>query len=129
MKTPALLLLVGAAGCASVPEPRSLAGSWGGTHVGAQLSPSGGTLDYDCASGTIHGLSVMPNGSFSAIGRHMPAAGGPERAGEVRPTFAARYSGRIDGDRMTLAGRLENGVELGPFTLRRGAEPILFRCL
>jgi hypothetical protein len=30
---------------------------------------------------------------------------------------------------MTLQGELENGVVLGPFTLVRGAEAIIFRCL
>ena len=94
-----------------------------------QVTPAGGTLDYDCASGTIHGFSTLPDGTFSAAGTHTPAAGGPERVGEVRPTFRARYSGSVSGDWMTLRGRLENGVELGPFTLRRGAEPILMHCL
>ena len=125
----ALSILVLCAGCASVPDERSIAGSWGGTHVGMQVTAAGGTLDYDCANGTIHGFSIMPDGTFSAVGTHTPAAGGPERVGEVRPVFRARYSGSISGSRMTLRGRLENGVELGPFTLRRGAEPILMRCL
>ena len=122
-----LLLLV--ASCASLPPAPPVAGEWGGTHVGLRLGADSGTLDYDCASGTLHGLSIAPDGTFSAAGTHSPAAGGPERAGHLRPSFRARYSGRIDGDRMTLGAKLENGVELGPFTLRRGAEPTIFRCL
>ena len=30
---------------------------------------------------------------------------------------------------MTLQARVENGVALGPFTLVKGAEPIIMRCL
>ena len=122
---PPLLL----ADCATVPDAASLAGSWGGAHVGLQLTATGGTLDYDCATGTIGPLAFAEDGSFSAIGTHSPAAGGPDRVGEVRPSFAAIYQGRVAGDRIRLAGRFQNGVELGPFTLRRGAEPVLFRCL
>ena len=124
---PVALLLVAA--CTSVPDPQSLAGRWGGTHVGLDLGAAGGTLEYDCASGTIGPLAVSAGGSFVAQGTHTPAAGGPERVGEVRPTFAASYRGMISGNRMSLRASLENGVELGPFTLRRGAEPVIMRCL
>ena len=129
MKRLALFVLLLCAGCTSVPDQRSVVGHWGGRHVGMEVTPTGGTLEYDCASGSIHGFSIMPDGTFSAAGTHTPAAGGPEQVGEVRPTFRARYSGSLSGDRMTLRGRLENGVELGPFSLRKGAEPILMRCL
>ena len=47
----------------------------------------------------------------------------------MRPSFAARFSGSVRGERMTLQGRVENGVLLGPFMLRRDAEPIIFHCL
>ena len=122
-----LLLLIG---CASVPpSPQPVIGDWGGTHVGMHLEPSGGTLDYDCASGTIGPVSPGAGGAFKAEGTHTPGHGGPEREGVVLPTYAASYSGIVRGDRMALQGRLDNGVELGPFELRRGAEPIIFRCL
>ena len=44
------------------------------------------------------------------------------------PTYRAHFRGSVRGDRIRLMGRLENGVELGPFEVRRGAEPIIFRC-
>ena len=126
-----VLSLCALAACATVPpagEP--LTGEWGGTHVGLRLSETGGVLDYDCAAGTVEGpLSPRADGSFEANGRHTPGTGGPEREGEVRPSYAARYRGAVRGTRMTLQGELENGVVLGPFTLVRGAEPIIFRCL
>lgn len=117
--------------CASLPPAGvPLAGEWGGTHVGLKLTESGGVLDYDCAAGTIDGpLLPRRDGSFEVEGKHTPGWGGPERSGEVLPTYRARYWGSVRGSRMTLQARVENGVALGPFTLVRDAEPIIFRCL
>lgn len=117
--------------CASVPTAGiALTGEWGGRHVGLQLSEGSGTLDYDCAAGTIDGpLIPRRDGRFEAEGRHTPGTGGPEREGEVRPSHRALYSGAVRGTRMTLQARVETGVLLGPFTLERGAEPMLLRCL
>jgi hypothetical protein len=121
----------GLAACASVPQAGvPVTGEWGGTHVGLKLGETSGVLDYDCAAGTIDGpLLPRDDGTFQAEGRHTPGTGGPERAGEVRPSFRTRYSGMIRGQRMTLQGRVENGALLGPFTLVKGAEPTIFRCL
>ena len=120
--------------CACVtlsPAPATLpVGKWGGTHVGLSLASTGGTLEYDCAAGTIEApVPVQPDGTFTAVGTHTPGWGGPEIEGQVLPTFRVRYSGRLRGDVMSLRGDVENGVTLGPFTLRRDAEPIIFRCL
>jgi hypothetical protein len=117
-------------GCAAVPpSPAPLTGDWGGEHVELHLGGAGGTLDYDCAHGTIG--PVVPNaaGRFTAAGSHTPEHGGPVREGEVLPSHAAQYSGTVHGDRMTLEGRTDDGVRLGPFALRRGAQPMLMRCL
>ena len=101
------------AACASVPPVQEpVTGDWGGTHIGLRLGSTGGTLEYDCAAGT-----------------HTPGWGGPEIEGQVRPTHRAQFRGTVRGDSMTLTGRVDNGVALGPFTLRRGAEPGIFRCL
>ena len=123
---PALL-----AACATLPSERPpVTGEWGGTHVGLSLRPSGGTLEYDCAAGTMIGpLMLHPDGTFIAEGTHTPGKGGPEVEGQAMPSYRVRYSGEVRGNRMSLQGRLENGVLLGPFTLRLGAEPIIFRCL
>lgn len=128
MKTLAAMLML--AGCAVAPAaPVEVTGDWGGAHVGLHLTAAGGTLDYDCASGTIGPVLPAPDGRFVAQGTHTPGHGGPERQGEILPVHAASYAGTVRGDRMTLQGRLDNGVELGPFTLARGAEPGIFRCL
>ena len=121
----------GLAACASIPQIGvPVTGEWGGTHVGLRLGETSGSLDYDCAAGTIDGpLLTRADGRFEVEGRHTPGTGGPEREGEVRPSFSARYWGAIRGERMTLQARIENGVLLGPFALVKGAEPIIFRCL
>jgi hypothetical protein len=128
------LLLISAAGLsasATLPSAGTpLTGQWGGRHVGLRLNETGGVLDYDCAAGTIdEPVMRRRDGRFEASGTHTPASGGPERVGEVRPTYRAYYTGAVRGQRMTLAARVENGVTLGPFTLVRGADPLIMRCL
>jgi hypothetical protein len=124
-------MLAALSACASVPPaPGPVTGEWGGTHVGLKLTATGGVLDYDCAAGTIDEPVVLhADRSFHVVGTHTPGWGGPERSGEVRPTYRTRYSGLVRGDRMILEGRVENGVLLGPLTLVRGAEPVIMRCL
>ncbi len=124
--------LLAMASCASLAPPAGpLLGSWGGQHVGLVLTPSGGTLDYDCADGRIvEPLIKARDGQFQGSGWHRPGHGGPVREGEVLPTWPARYSGSVRGDWMTLRVDVpERGIVIGPYRLRRGAEPILMRCL
>jgi hypothetical protein len=124
----AAILLV--AGCTTAPAaPIPVTGDWGGTHIGLHLGVSGGTIDYDCAAGTIEPIVPGPGGRFTAAGTHVTGFGGPEIEGQIHPTYRVRFSGRVAGERMTLEGRVENGVQLGPFALRRGAEAGIFRCL
>lgn len=129
-RTLTLIAVMLITGCASLPaSERPLTGRWSGPHVTLTLGGNGGTLEYDCAHGTIGPLAVGPKGNFTAIGTHTPEHGGPVRADEVPPVLMARYSGKLSGDRLSLLGRVDNGMLLGPFDLRRGAEPMLTRCL
>lgn len=119
--------------CAAVPPPGSgpLIGNWGGQHVGLTLDQSGGTIEYDCAAGRITG-GVFPgrDGRFVATGTHTPNSGGPERLGEVRRAYPARYSGSVSGEWMALRIDVpDRGLVIGPYRLRRGAQPMLLRCL
>lgn len=120
-----------AAACATVPASGPLTGSWGAKHVGLVLTGSGAQLDYDCAAGTIDGpLIVQPDNRFTAAGTHTPGTGGPAQAGVTPPSYLARYSGSVSGDVMTLRVDVPSqGIVIGPYTLRRGAEPALMRCL
>ena len=129
MKRVLVLVFLGS-GCAAVPAgPLPLSGEWGGAHVALHLTPGGGTLDYDCAHGTIGPVIPRADGSFTAAGSHTPEHGGPVREGEVLPSWPTRYDGRVRGDRMTIRAVTSNELALGPFELRRGTEPMLTRCL
>ncbi|MBA3655829.1 MAG: hypothetical protein H0W69_00580 [Gemmatimonadaceae bacterium] len=107
----------------------SILGSWGGAHAGLLLTPDSGTISYDCAHGSLDGPVVSDlNGRFDVSGLHVREHGGPVRIDEVPDALRARYLGQINGDRMDLRVVVANDT-LGPFTLRRGAAPLLVRCL
>ena len=129
----ALALLVAAAGlsaCASVTAPTHLYGQWGGPHISLSLEGGLGTIEYDCASGTIDTAIVpAPDGSFAASGTHRPGQGGPVRVGQIFTSHRAIYAGTVVKDAMTLGVRLEDGTTIGPYTLTRGAQGELMRCL
>lgn len=127
-----LLLSATLASCATAPSGgQPLVGQWGGTHVGLALGSGGGRTDYDCAAGTID-EPLVPDGAgrFTARGRHVPGHGGPDRANDVAPSYAALYSGVVRGDLMSLRVEVSGmNVVIGPYALRRGGEPLLMRCL
>ena len=122
-------LALGVTACTALPE-RPLTGQWGGPHIGMLIGTEITRIEYDCADGVIPG-PIIPatNGSFEVEGTHTPGFGGPAIEGVILPTYRVRFTGRARGDRMTLTGRVENGVLLGPFALVRGAESGIFRCL
>lgn len=125
------LLLAGCTG-ARLPQeatPHVVTGDWGATHVALHLGPDGGTIEYDCASGTLDGpLLADADGAFRVAGTHVRAHGGPARMGEVLPREPAVYQGRVRGDRMTL--QVSTGTAtLGPYSLAKDAPAQLFRCL
>lgn len=119
------------AACESLSQaPTALSGQWGGQHAGLVLEGGLGRLEYDCASGTIDQAIVPgPDGRFTAAGTHVPGEGGPVRVGQIFITHRATYTGRVEGDVMTLSATLDNGTALGPYTLRRGAPPQIVQCL
>lgn len=118
-------------GCATAAPGSPLTGNWGGEHVGLTLQEGGGQLVYDCASGTIaEPLIPVGDGTFSVTGTHTPGQGGPDRVGDVPPSHPARYSGRVDGNLMTLRVDVPSrDIAIGPLRLRRGEDPRLLRCL
>jgi hypothetical protein len=127
------LALIALGACQAAPPliTAPLTGSWGGRHIALELASHGGTLEYDCAAGTID-EPVRPDsaGRFFVHGTHTPGHGGPDRVGEQAPVLPADYEGRISGSRMTLSVRVvPSGLELGPFMIERGATPMVVRCL
>lgn len=123
------LALAALVACVGARPPRTLAGEWGGQHIGMVIGPGGAQIEYDCAVGTID-EPIVPgrDGRFEAEGTHTPL-GGPEQADVIRPTYQAQFTGQVRGNRIRLEAVVETGVELGPFSLRRGAEPLILRCL
>lgn len=118
-------------GCATLDDkPDYLIGTWGGPHIGVSFEGALGSIEYDCASGTIDSI-VLPakDGRFTARGQHRHGQGGPVRVGQIFRTQRATYSGEVHKDIMTLNVSLEDGTSLGPFTLTEGAPPQITRCL
>ncbi|HKQ53569.1 MAG TPA: hypothetical protein VJT74_14430 [Pyrinomonadaceae bacterium] len=106
--------------------------SWGGEHVRADIEKDSVSFEFDCANGATEGpLAPDRDGRFDLKGFFITERGGPLRAGqEEEPKKPARYSGRIKGETMTLSVTLtESGDDIGTFTLTRGADARLTKCL
>ena len=130
---PLVIAIVATLHCTTVgPSPGEGApviGRWGGAHAALTLTDSGGTIEYDCAHGGLDApVRLDRAGRFEIAGVHVREHGGPIRVGEVPDSLPARYAGHVRGDRMTLRVLVGRDT-LGPFELRRGAEPQLFKCL
>jgi len=106
-------------------------GEWGGDHVKLLVTETGGTLEYDCAHGTIdQPLLADSSGRFDLAGTHTREHGGPIRIGEKEDKRPARYTGRTDGRTMTLTVTLTGSNEpVGTFTLTRGQLGRIVKCL
>jgi hypothetical protein len=106
-------------------------GAWGGRGVGLAIAARGATLEYDCAHGTIdRPIRLDRRGRFQARGTHILEHGGPEREGEALPHRPVRYAGRVAGETMSLTVTFaDTGEGIGSFTLSRGREPLLRKCL
>ena len=131
-----LFVVAGALLTAAGPCSTDLAGpiapsEWGGDHIGLTVSATGGTLEYDCATGTIdQPIVAATNGSFVVQGTHTIGHGGPIMVGEIPDRHPARYDGWTDGETMKLTVTItDTGQKLGDFTLTRGQSPHVFKCL
>ena len=129
-----LLGFLAAAACLAGPPPskpqRVSAGTWGGTGIALEVTESGGTIDYDCAHGTISEPILLDDGGrFEVKGVHYREHGGPVRDGEGGNGQPVRYSGQVRGDEMTLTVRPEAGGDvIGNYTLVRGKMGRVRKC-
>jgi hypothetical protein len=117
-------------GCETImPGLQPKSGAWGGPNIGLVLDGGSGTVDFDCASGTID-EAVFPGegGVFSVKGTYRTGQSGPIKVGQIFRSQPATYAGTIAKEDMTLSVSLEDGTEVGPFTLKQGAPPQLNRC-
>lgn len=127
----AIALCVAGAGCDIDITAVDMIGAWGGEHILLTVSSTGSMVEYDCAHGTIEG-SIVPDrdGTFTLPGIHVREHGGPVREDEVPDEHPARYWGWTDGSRMRLTVTLtDTGETRGPYELRLGRAPELFKCL
>jgi hypothetical protein len=123
------ILALSLAGCAGIqPKSPFLTGLWGGPHVQLLLEGGVGTIDFDCAAGTID-VPLAAGGSFSAAGSYRAGQPGPVRVGQVFSSQRATYFGEVSDKQMKLTVRLEDGMIVGPFTLIEGAPGQLTRCV
>lgn len=128
-----LLLTAAWIGCALAAPAKetTLTGSWGGQHIGMEITAEGARIEYDCAHGTIDGPIVLDRaGRFEVTGTHAAEHGGPVREGEEPAGQPARYRGRVWRKTLKLTVTLDgSGEEVGTFTLIRGATARLVKCL
>ena len=131
-RTLRLLGLALVTACGAALEPSDLVGTWGGDHVEVTFDAGGtGTVQYDCAHGTIAApITLGPGSQLSASGEHVREHGGPVQEGEPPDAHPARYAGTVRGDELTFTVTLtDDGTVLGPYRARRGRAGQLFRCL
>jgi hypothetical protein len=123
--------------CASSAAERGRlqAGTWGGQHIRLDVAEDGtATVELDCSHGAI-GTSAAPvipdsQGRFQAEGRYVREGPGPVREGADQEGVPARYTGRIDGGKLTLTITLAGSdEEVGSFELTHGRTPRLTKCL
>jgi len=123
------LTTAGASACSDTVPDRAPEGRWGGDHVSLVVSEAGATVELDCAHGTMdEPVRLDREGRFDVDGRYV-REGGPVFEGDAADEEPAHFSGSVDGRRMTLRIALEDGTDIGPFTLTLGTEGRLFKCL
>ena len=107
------------------------ASNWGGVGIRLEIKKTGGELEFDCATGMItNQLRIDKGGNFIANGTFLRRGPGPIRLGFSPKAQAVRYQGKITGRIMKVTAIAADTDEIiGEFTLRRGKEPSIRRCL
>ena len=127
----AFALALAAGACARSVEPGNaiIAGTWGSTRASLAVTDSGARLLISNGScygsyGTVTG--GIPTPTFDLSGTYTQLTG----AYPGRVTYAARLSGTLFGDSMTLAVDVPALQEtLGPYALARGDTTTWSACL
>ena len=126
----ALILVVGFAATAacsrSGPDVAEATGTWAGAEAAMKVTTTGAHIEFPCAVGDIpQPLMAGSNGEFSADGVYaiqVGPANGPQQP--------ARYTGRIDNQKMTLSVTLSaTSQTFGSFTLTYGSPASFAKCL
>ena len=129
--TPGLLALFLVVMPTPSPESRVAEGSWGGVGIALDVTASGARVELDCAHGTIDApLALDPEGGFDLPGTLVRERPGPVRMDEEeKPGVPVRYSGRLEGETLTLRIAQPNAPRpTRPLTAERGKSPRLRKC-
>lgn len=95
-----------------------------------QVTELGADISYACAHGSINErLMLDGNGRFEALGTHVNESPGPLREDRPPDSHPARYTGRVEGQMMTLTVTLtDTKQEVGTFTLTYGRGGRVRKC-
>jgi hypothetical protein len=107
-------------------DPGRIVGTWGGENAGLIADDTSAHVHIGCTYGDVH-QEILPDvqGRFDVPGQHNITAHPVDR-GVLHP---ARFSGHIEGGRMTLTVTLtDTAVVLGPVQLAYGKEPRMGPC-
>ena len=113
------------------PASRVPPGVWGGTGIAIEVTASGARIELDCAHGTIEGpLALDAEGGFDLPGTLVRERPGPVREDEEEmPGVPVRYSGRLEGETLTLRIVQPNAPRpMRPLTAELGKSPLLRKC-
>jgi len=102
-------------------------GKWNGKHVNLTVTQTGFEFEFDCATGSAKGPTVIDrHGKFSLMGNFVGQPGSPSVPRESHP---AEYSGLVKGTLMTLEVRLADSKQLvGTYQLVFGQHQRLDKC-
>lgn len=106
-------------------------GVWGGEGIRLEVTADGGTVEFDCASGTVDAPLRAVAGRVEAPGTFTFGHGGPIREDEVPDTRGATYAGWVDGRTLSLEVRIDGlaDEDRPRFRLRHGDPGRLRLCL
>ncbi len=124
-----ILTLLSTVACSEPSAGPVLKGQWGGHVASLQLADTGGSVQYQCGSGTIKaGWTFTDHGAFQAQGEHF-FGGGPVPPGGA-PGHPATYTGHVVGPKLVLTVTLTDLDQvLGPFELVRDGPQVADMCL
>jgi hypothetical protein len=104
-------------------------GAWGGEHAALEVTATGALAEFDCAHAVIDEPLRLQDDRFSVAGAYVPERGGPQRE-EPEIHHPARFAGILEGDRLTFSVQLtDQGLDVGTFSVVRGAQARVLKCL
>ena len=111
-------------------EGRVAEGPWGGARLRMDVNDGGAALEFDCAHGQIGApFETDSEGRFDLPGTYTREGPGPIRIGREPSARPARYTGRVEGERLTLNVKLEGSDKpLGVYSLAHGDEGHVVKC-